>query len=81
MECYEAIDLMEDAIDGRLPSASRPGFAEHMEECNACRNYMEQLRLTIGALERLPRIAGTSRRRSELIAEFRKRFRAGERGD
>ncbi|HTK69195.1 MAG TPA: zf-HC2 domain-containing protein [Candidatus Eisenbacteria bacterium] len=55
MNCYEAIDLMGDAIESRVPSDSRAGFQEHLDECPACCTYFEQLRTTVSALARLPR--------------------------
>lgn len=75
MNCYETIDLMGDALEGCLAADSRPAFGDHLEECAACRNYLEQLRLTLAALEHLPPRGETSRRRTELIAEFRRQFR------
>lgn len=72
MNCYETIDLMGDALEGRLAPESRAGFDEHLEECPACRTYLDQLRMTVQALERLPRPKVTSQRRSELIAAFQR---------
>jgi len=74
MDCYEAIDLMEDALGGSLVAEGRAGFDDHLQECATCRTYLEQMRITLGALERLPRSTETSRRRSELIAAFRREF-------
>jgi len=70
MNCYETIDLMGDALEGCLAPESRAGFDEHLEECAACRNYLDQLRITLDALERLPRPRVTNPRRSELIEAF-----------
>ena len=44
MNCYETIDLMDLALEGALPRASRPGFDEHLGECGPCRNYYDQRR-------------------------------------
>ncbi len=77
MNCYEAIDLMGDALEGPLRAGARTRFGEHLEECAVCRNYLEQLRLTVAALEHLPRQGETSRRRAELIAAFRRQFEKG----
>lgn len=74
MDCPEAIDLMADALEGRLPTRARAGFADHMVECPSCRNYFDQLGVTRRTLERLASDAATSPRRDELIAAFRKAF-------
>lgn len=75
MNCYEAIDLMGDSIEGQLAGDAQAGLAEHLEECAACRTYFEQLRLTCRALENLPRPGGTSHGRAELIEGFRSEFK------
>jgi len=74
MNCQEAIDLMGDAIDGRLPPHFVAGFEQHIAECPSCGTYYGQLRLTRQALRsrRAPR--GSSPRRDELIARFRQEF-------
>ena len=76
MNCYEAIDLMGDALEGRLAADARPGFDEHIGECAACRTYLDQLRVTRATLGRLPRRPATSPQRSDLLATFRKESRA-----
>lgn len=75
MNCYETIDLMGEALDGRLPPESRVGFDEHLEECPPCRNYLDQLRVTIAALERLPRQEVSSDRRSKLVEAFQREWK------
>ena len=77
MNCYEAIDLMGEALEGRLAADARPGFDEHLGECAACRTYLDQLRVTRETLGRLPRRPATSPRRSDLLATFRKESRPG----
>lgn len=72
MNCYEAIDLMDEELEGRLPVEQRAGFDEHLEICSACSTYLDQIRATIEALERLPRPGITSERRAELIAAFQR---------
>lgn len=77
MNCYETIDLMGDALEGRLAPRSRAGFEQHLEECTVCSTYLDQLRVTVLALERLPRPRVTRERRSELIAAFKREHHPG----
>jgi len=70
MNCYEAIDLMGDAIENRVPSESRTGFEEHLDECPACCTYFEQLQATVSALARLPRRSGVLTQ--DLLDAFRR---------
>lgn len=78
MECYEAIDLMGDALEDRLAPDARTGLQEHFDECPACCNYMNQLRVTRDALKHLPAPDEHTRQRDELIARFVKEVRDGE---
>jgi anti-sigma factor RsiW len=75
MNCYEAIDLMGDAIENRVPSESRTGFEEHLDECPACCTYFEQLQATVSALSRLPRRRDSGVLTQELRDAFRHRSR------
>ncbi len=75
MNCYEAIDLMADALEGHLDAGVRPGFEEHLGECPPCRTYHQQLGATLKTIERLPGTKETSPHRSELIDRFRKERR------
>lgn len=75
MNCYEAIDLMGDAIESRVPSESLAGFEEHLDECPACCTYFEQLRTTVSALARLPRRNDSGVLTQELLDAYRRRSR------
>jgi len=75
MTCQEAIDVMGEAVEGRLSPDVRPSFDDHMGECRPCSTYFEQLCVTRGALRSLPRMPDTDPRRSRLIEAFRKQFR------
>jgi anti-sigma factor RsiW len=77
MNCYETIDLMGDALEGHLAPESRAGFDGHLEECTVCSTYLDQLRMTVHALEQLPRPTAISRRRAELIAAFKRELSEG----
>jgi predicted anti-sigma-YlaC factor YlaD len=72
MNCYEAIDLMDEELEGRLAPELRADFDEHLEICSACGTYLDQIRATLQALERLPRQNITPDRRTELIAAFQR---------
>ncbi len=74
MTCFAAIDLMGEALEGRIPESSRPGFDEHLVECGPCRNYYSQLTVTVHALERLrpsTDAAPAPAQRDRLLRRFR----------
>ena len=75
MNCRDAIDVMDDAIEGLLPPDVRAGFEDHILECGPCGTYLEHLLVTRRALKTLPGEPGTSLHRRELLEAFRKEFR------
>lgn len=70
MNCREAIDVMDHALDDTLQPALRTGFEEHMAECVPCRTYLEQLQITRETLRLLPPEEAAIPRRAELVNEF-----------
>lgn len=77
MNCYEAIDVMGEAIEGTLPDAQRAGLDGHLDECRPCRVYMEQLVLTRQALGRLRAPDAPPAGREELLRRYRGVFGPG----
>ena len=48
--CKEFVELVTAHEDGVLPEQDQSRFAAHSEQCPGCRAYLQQFRLTIGAL-------------------------------
>ena len=71
MNCVEALDLVIAALEGAVPAALRPDFDAHVAACNNCRNYLDQLTITMSALAHLPREREPNPRRSLLLERFR----------
>lgn len=78
MTCQEAIDVMGEALEDRLAPELRPGFDEHMTECEPCAMYFEHLHVTRRVLLTMPAEDATSPRRDELIEKFRREFEHDE---
>jgi anti-sigma factor RsiW len=74
MNCREAIDVMDHALDDTLQPAIRAGFEDHMAACVPCRTYLEQLQITREALRQLPPERAAIPRRYELIDGFIQEF-------
>jgi predicted anti-sigma-YlaC factor YlaD len=75
MNCVELLDVVSDALDGTLAEGARAGFDEHLRACAACRNYVEQLKISVESLKRIPREGRPNPRRDALIEAYRKKFR------
>lgn len=72
MTCQELVELVTDYLEGRLPDATVAELEEHLTACDGCTGYIEQMRLTLRALGRIPEETVSVEARDELIAAFRK---------
>jgi anti-sigma factor RsiW len=71
LTCREMVELVTDYLEGRLDGAERERFEAHVAECDACTLYIEQMRMTIGALGRIPPETISPEAERELLAAFR----------
>ena len=68
--CKEFAELVTAHEDGVLPERDRIRFERHSERCPGCRAYLQQFRLTIGALRSLPRETAEPGNLDELARTF-----------
>lgn len=47
INCREAVGLIGDYLEGRLPRRDRRRLERHLAACDACSAYLEQMRVTI----------------------------------
>lgn len=52
--CREFVELVTEHLEGTLPERVERAIAEHLELCEPCRLYLEQMRSTARALRGLP---------------------------
>jgi anti-sigma factor RsiW len=45
--CRQAVELVTDYLEGRLPRADRRRFEAHLAGCPHCTEYLAQMRATI----------------------------------
>jgi anti-sigma factor RsiW len=71
MTCKELVELVTDYLEGRLTAAEVQRFDEHLDLCEGCATYVDQIRATIA-------VAGSVREEDlppgsadALLAEFR----------
>jgi anti-sigma factor RsiW len=48
--CRDAVALMTDYLEGRLPATDIARLEEHLAACPHCSEYLAQIRVTIDAL-------------------------------
>ncbi|MFI5233742.1 MAG: anti-sigma factor family protein [Gemmatimonadales bacterium] len=74
LTCREVVELVTAYLDDALPSDERGRVDAHLAGCEPCMEYLRQMRLTIGALGRLPEESISS----DALSELRKAFRSSK---
>ena len=49
MTCHDALNFLDDYLDGNLPWGQRIAFGLHLGLCRPCRDYLDGYRKTIEA--------------------------------
>jgi predicted anti-sigma-YlaC factor YlaD len=52
--CRTFVELVTEHLEGTLPESVEQAIAAHLELCEPCRIYLEQMRATATALRALP---------------------------
>jgi predicted anti-sigma-YlaC factor YlaD len=47
LACQELVEIVTNYLEGALPEAERVRFDAHLEVCEGCRRYLDQMRTTI----------------------------------
>jgi anti-sigma factor RsiW len=71
LTCKELTELITDYLEERLPDTDRVRFEEHLALCEACVNYVAQMRETTWALGASRRVEIPERMETELLRVFR----------
>ena len=50
LSCQELVELITSYLEDALPADDRRRFDEHIGDCEGCRNYLEQMRITLRLL-------------------------------
>lgn len=71
LACQEVVELITDYLEGTLLPGARAQFEEHLAGCPGCRDYLEQMRLTIGMLRNLAQEPAFPETKEALLQVFR----------
>ena len=71
LTCQELVELVTDYLEDALPTPERARFEEHLDDCDGCTAYLDQIRTTVTLVAELcdDHIAPTAR--DELLRVFR----------
>ncbi len=77
--CQELVEIVSDYLEGALPEADRERFDAHLEVCEGCRRYLDQMRTTIRVVGTLSEDDLDPGARDQLLQLFREWNRTVER--
>ncbi len=72
MNCSEIVELVTEYIEGLLPPEQQSRFESHLADCQGCRNYVEQMRMTIRLTGKLGEESLSDEIENEMLKAFRK---------
>lgn len=76
IRCVELVELVTEYLDGALPPVGRRRIEAHLEECDGCTAYVEQIRATIAVAGEVDAEAVPAPMLERLLAVFREGGRA-----
>ena len=71
MPCQELVEVITDYLDGALAATDRARFEAHLEECDACQDYVQQFRQTIALAGHAAPEQLSPQTREQLLNAFR----------
>ncbi len=77
LTCHEVVDVISDYLDGAMGPDDRRRVEAHLELCDGCRAYLEQMRETIRLTGMLTEEQIPADQRDALLEAFRGWSRSG----
>ena len=71
MTCRDLVELVTEYLEGALLPDDVARFEEHLGECEACVDYLGQMRATVASLRRLESSTLPPEARDALLDAFR----------
>jgi anti-sigma factor RsiW len=69
--CQEIVELVTEYLDGSLSAADTALFEEHLNFCDPCVFYVDEIRSTIATVGRIAEEEVPPGTRDQLLAAFR----------
>lgn len=77
LTCSELVELVTDYLEGALALAEANRFEAHLDRCEGCLAYLDQIRKTIALTGRITEDSITAHAREVLLEAFRAWRRSG----
>jgi predicted anti-sigma-YlaC factor YlaD len=75
ISCQEVVEVVTDYLEGKLSDQEVAVVEAHLELCDGCRRYLDQMRITIATVGRIEDTDVPPDLRATLLAAFRERGR------
>jgi anti-sigma factor RsiW len=73
ISCQDVVEVVTDYLEGRMSPEDVAIFEAHLELCDGCKWYVEQMRITIATVGRIDEADVPDEMRSTLMDAFRAR--------
>ena len=70
ISCQEVVELVTEYLEHALPSEEASLFEQHLNFCDGCLVYVEQVRMTVATAGRLHEDEIPEETRQQLLAAF-----------
>jgi predicted anti-sigma-YlaC factor YlaD len=71
MSCQELVELVNEYLEGALEPNDRARFEAHLDDCEGCLNYLNQMRTTIELIGQVTEESVPGPAMDELMKAFR----------
>ena len=71
LTCRELTEVITDYLEGRMSFMDRVRFRAHIGLCRNCRAYLDQMKLTVRTIGKLPPEAIPPEVQTQLLERFR----------
>jgi predicted anti-sigma-YlaC factor YlaD len=71
MSCQELVELVNEYLEGALDPGDRARFEAHLDDCEGCLNYLNQMRTTIELIGQVTEESVPGPTMDELMKAFR----------
>jgi anti-sigma factor RsiW len=71
MDCKELVELVTAYLEGALDDPTRARFEGHLQACDGCETYLQQFRMTVATLGKIPDEELDPAFRDRLLTAFR----------
>jgi anti-sigma factor RsiW len=70
LTCKELVELVTEYLEGAMPGLERRAFEDHVQRCDGCDAYLEQMRETLRLVGTLTEASLSADAEADLLVAF-----------